>query len=174
MYTSNPTTGTKHYVYLNGASLLSVACHNRINPTPFRLAGSPPNTASVLPLSLFSLSRYICRRPGTIQAQAFPRRKGRESLLVFRLTMYPLEGHASPRTNTRTQEAIKSRNVFAWRRHVGRGESATTAVSSNGSFQEAPANRKGINRDNCFTYPPPLCISSSSCWSLLMGPFHLV
>lgn len=37
VYTSNPTTGTKHYVYLNGASLLSVACHNRINPTPFRL-----------------------------------------------------------------------------------------------------------------------------------------
>lgn len=135
VYTSNPTTGTKHYVYLNGASLLSVACHNRINPTSFRLAGSPPNTASVLPLSLFSLSRYICRRPGTIQAQAFPRRKGRESLLVFRFTMYPLEGHASPRTNTRTQEAIKSRNVFAWRRHVGRGESATTAVSSNGSFR---------------------------------------
>lgn len=37
---------------------------------------------------------------------------------------------------------------------MDRGASATTVVSSNGSFrpsQPAPTNGKGINRDDCFT-----------------------
>ena len=45
--------------------------------------------------------------------------------------------------------------MFPWRRHVVSGESAMTAVSSNGSFrpsEPAPTtDGKGINRDDCFT-----------------------
>lgn len=134
MYTSNPTTGTKHYVYLNGASLLSVACHNRINPSPFVLPDRHPTQ-----LLFFLFLCFLCLVTSVVVPARFEPRHfhvvkvaSPSSFFASRCT---LEGHASPRTNTRTQEAIKSRNVFAWRRHVGRGESATTAVSSNGSFR---------------------------------------
>ena len=116
--------------------------------------------ATQLSLS-FSLSLSLAFSPSLhlslIQAW-FPRgrHKGRGTRAPSCFTLHDEddapEGHAS--SQIRGQEAIKSRNVFTWRRHVDRGVSATTAVSSNGSFrpsQPAPTNGKGINRDDCFT-----------------------
>lgn len=89
------------------------------------------NTTSVPFLSpfLFSLSRRHLSSP----------RHDSISTSLSRFSpvrcAHPRDTRALARKYRRTQEAIKSRNVFAWGRHVGRGESATTAVSSNGSFR---------------------------------------
>lgn len=91
------------------------------------------NTTSVPFLSpfLFSLSRRHLSSPRH-DIQAISTSLSRFSPVRC---AHPRDTRALARKYRRTQEAIKSRNVFAWGRHVGRGESATTAVSSNGSFR---------------------------------------
>lgn len=114
----NPTAGTKHYVYLNGASLLLSRLHaiTGLIQRPFVLP-IVANTTSIPSLSpfLFSLSRRHLSSPRH-DIQAISTSLSRFSPVRY---AHPRDTRALARKYRRTQEAIKSRNVFAWGRHVG-------------------------------------------------------